>query len=65
MDQGYAGDKSVNDCFEILANDSTSVLVDVRTKAEWNYVGIPDLSKLGKSPVFLEWQIFPAMEQKR
>ena len=67
MDQnltnGYAGDKSASECFEVLASDDESVLVDVRTTAEWNYVGVPDLSEIGKVPIFLEWQIFPAMSQ--
>ena len=63
LTNGYAGDKSASECFEVLASETESVLVDVRTKAEWNYVGVPDLSEIGKSPIFLEWQIFPAMSQ--
>ena len=34
-------------------------LVDVRTRAEWTYVGIPDLGPLGKRAVLVEWQTFP------
>ena len=63
LTSGYAGDKSASECFEVLVSETESVLVDVRTKAEWNYVGVPDLSEIGKSPIFLEWQIFPAMSQ--
>jgi rhodanese-related sulfurtransferase len=33
----------------------------VRTKAEWNYVGVPDLSSLGKQTLLIEWQEFPSM----
>ena len=36
-----------------------SQLVDVRTRAEWTYVGIPDLVPLGKRTVLVEWQTFP------
>ncbi|MEO1689185.1 MAG: rhodanese-like domain-containing protein [Pseudomonadota bacterium] len=36
-------------------------LVDVRTRAEWTFVGLPDLSELGADPVLLEWQVWPAM----
>lgn len=36
-----------------------SQLVDVRTRAEWTYVGIPDLGPLGKRTVLVEWQSFP------
>jgi rhodanese-related sulfurtransferase len=31
----------------------------VRTRAEWTYVGIPDLGPIGKRAVLVEWQIFP------
>jgi rhodanese-related sulfurtransferase len=33
-----------------------AVLIDVRTKAEWTFVGIPDLSATGRQVVTLEWQ---------
>lgn len=42
-----------------LAEDRDSVLIDVRTRAEWTYVGIPDLTSLGKELVLVEWQGFP------
>ncbi len=42
--------------------DSTSVLIDVRTQAEWTYVGTPDIQALGKTPLFVEWQSYPSME---
>ena len=41
--------------------NSTSVLIDVRTQAEWTYVGTPDIQALGKTPLFLEWQSYPSM----
>jgi rhodanese-related sulfurtransferase len=31
----------------------------VRTIAEWAYVGLPELSALGKRPLLVEWQGFP------
>ena len=62
IELSYAGDSSAKECFEVLASDSTSVLVDVRTKPEWTYVGVPDLSELGKTPIFIEWQVYPAMD---
>ena len=31
------------------------MLVDVRTDAEWRFVGVPDLSSLGREVVYLEW----------
>ena len=42
-----------------LAARLGSQLIDVRTRAEWAYVGIPDLGPLGKRAVLVEWQTFP------
>jgi len=58
---GYAADLLATDAYELLSTDVNSVLVDVRTKAEWTYVGVPDLTSIGKTTLFLEWQSFPAM----
>jgi rhodanese-related sulfurtransferase len=58
---GYAGDLLAVDAYALLAGDASSVLIDVRTKAEWTYVGVPDLHALGKKPLFLEWQSYPSM----
>ena len=46
-----------------LRNDKDAVLVDVRTHAEWSFVGLPDLSELGKEPLLNQWAILPAMQQ--
>ena len=59
---GYAGDVSASEAYTILEQDHSSVLVDVRTKAEWNYVGVPDLSGVGKQTFLIEWQGFPSMQ---
>lgn len=50
---------SVEDTWARLKSDAGSVLIDVRTIAEWAYVGLPDLSSIGKRPVLVEWQGFP------
>jgi rhodanese-related sulfurtransferase len=39
-----------------LTRDNAAVLIDVRTKAEWTFVGVPDLSATGRQIVTLEWQ---------
>jgi rhodanese-related sulfurtransferase len=62
LSNGYAGDVSVTDAYSMLEGDKSSVLVDVRTKAEWSFVGAPDLSDLGKETIFVEWQEFPSMK---
>jgi rhodanese-related sulfurtransferase len=59
---GYAGDVSAADAYSMLEGDKSAVLVDVRTEAEWSYVGVPDLSGIGKEPIFIEWQEFPSMK---
>ena len=48
---------SVEDAWARLKSDSRSVLIDVRTIAEWAYVGLPDLSSIGKRPVLVEWHL--------
>lgn len=58
----YAGDVSSQDAWRLLAEDSSAVLIDVRTRPEWMFVGVPDLSTLGKRAAFLSWQLFPTME---
>lgn len=58
----YAGDVSPQQAWDVLAGEANAVLVDVRTPAEWNYVGVPDLGQLGKKPLFLPWLFFPSME---
>lgn len=55
----YAGDVTPQEAYAALAADEDAVLVDVRTTAEWNYVGLPDLGVLGKRVVCVEWQSFP------
>ena len=58
---GYAGDISAAEAYEFLSKDSAALLVDVRTKPEWAFVGAPDLSNISKEPIFIEWQEFPSM----
>ena len=61
-DGGYGGDISAAEAYEILKKIKDAILVDVRTKAEWTFVGAPDLSALNKEPVFIEWQEYPSMQ---
>ena len=58
------GDKAVDAVdveatWQCLAARPGSQLIDVRTRAEWAYVGIPDLGPIGKRAVLVEWQTFP------
>jgi rhodanese-related sulfurtransferase len=44
---------------EALKDDDRAVLVDVRTRAEWTFVGLPSTSSIGRELVLVEWQRFP------
>ncbi len=57
----YAGDISPQQAWQMLQDDAGSVLVDVRTDAEWAYVGLPDLSAIGKKCELNSWVLFPHM----
>jgi rhodanese-related sulfurtransferase len=59
---GYAGDVTPAIAWKILGESKDAVLIDVRTRAEWNYVGLPELASVGKKPALLEWQTFPSMQ---
>ena len=48
--------------WEALMSNPAAALCDVRTNAEWSFVGIPDLTQTGKQPVLVQWQIFPTMQ---
>ena len=60
---GYAGDVTSDQAMQRLRDDRSAVLVDVRTRAEWDNVGTPDLSSIGGDPVVLEWLSAPGMTQ--
>lgn len=51
----YAGDITGEQAWKLLAENPGAVLVDVRTEAEWRFVGMPDLSSLGREVVCIEW----------
>jgi rhodanese-related sulfurtransferase len=49
------------DAHAALSTDTSSILIDVRTRAEWTFTGMPDLSALGKDVLAVEWVSFPTM----
>lgn len=61
----YAGNISPKDAWELLKGDPKAQLVDVRTAAEWNFVGVPDLSGVGRAAILVEWQAFPGMSRNQ
>jgi len=59
VNTAYAGDISAKDAWSELEQNAKALLIDVRTQAEWNFVGLPDLSGLAREVVLIEWQTFP------
>ena len=58
----YAGDLKPTEAWKLLTDNRNAQLVDVRTRPEWMFVGLPDLTSLGRRPVLQSWQVFPGME---
>lgn len=58
----YAGDVSPQEAYRALAQ-GRGALVDVRTHAEWNFVGVPETPQGAgcDAPILLEWQSYPTM----
>ena len=46
------------EAYQALASDPEAILIDCRTKEEWQLLGTPDLSRVGKRAVLIEWQDF-------
>lgn len=49
--------------WEALHTDPRAQLCDVRTDAEWDQIGVPDLQSLGRAPVLISWQLSPTMQR--
>jgi rhodanese-related sulfurtransferase len=48
--------------YAAITTEPRAQLVDVRTDAEWTFVGLPDLSAAGKQPRLIPWQVYPTMQ---
>lgn len=55
----YAGDVSPTQAYAAATGPEDALLVDVRTRAEWTYVGVPELSGTVGNVAFVEWVSFP------
>lgn len=62
MNKGYEGDLTAAEGWKFLEEDADAVLIDVRTIAEWIYVGLPDLSRLDRTVVCVQWNQWPNMD---
>lgn len=55
----YAGDVSPADAYQQLTAQPTAMLVDVRTAAEWQFSGLPNLKEIQKSPITISLKLYP------
>ena len=46
---------SPKDVYRALAENENSLLIDCRTRAEWVYVGVPDISQTKGQLALIEW----------
>ena len=69
-DQEYTGDILPKEAWQMLTENLDTVLVDVRTPEEWQFVGVPDLKDIDKEAILVAWRLFgadgpnPEFEQK-
>ena len=54
----YAGDVTPSEAYAAVSG-TDALLVDVRTRAEWTYVGVPEVGPDSRDVVFVEWSTFP------
>ncbi len=58
----YFADASPEETWATLSTEPGAALVDVRTAAEWAFVGLPDVSSTPARLCRVEWQSYPSME---
>ena len=51
----YAGDITVQQAWDLLRDNPDAILVDVRTEAEWRFVGVPETSVIDRPTALIEW----------
>jgi rhodanese-related sulfurtransferase len=55
------GEVDPDEAWNILKSDKTARLIDVRTRAEWSFVGVPDTREIEQTSIFIEWSSYPDM----
>lgn len=59
-ERDYAGDISPDEAWNLMKDGA--VLVDVRTRPEWTFVGTVEPEAGMAEPIGREWQVYPAMQ---
>jgi rhodanese-related sulfurtransferase len=55
----YSGEVSPQESFDYISKNP-SIIIDVRTGPEWQFVGIPDLSDTPSRLVTISWKLYPS-----
>lgn len=55
----YAADVTPTQAYAAVTGPERGVLVDVRTRAEWAYVGVPEVPETAAPLLLIEWQSYP------
>lgn len=50
-----------SEAWDALCDTDGAILVDVRSRPEWSFSGMPDLSAIGRDVWTVEWQTWPDM----
>jgi len=58
----YAGNLTPHNSWAMLKLESRSILIDVRTDAEYSFVGVVDISSLSKKTVYANWLLYPSLD---
>jgi rhodanese-related sulfurtransferase len=58
----YAGDLRPTEAWAMLKGEPAAQLIDVRTRPEWVFIGVPDLDSIGKRLACVSWQTYPTMQ---
>ncbi len=53
---------SATETWRALRENPHAQIVDVRTEAEWTFVGVPDVTEAGKELALVPWQSYPSMQ---
>ncbi len=60
-DSPLVGEVDPAEAWHILSSEKNARLIDVRTRAEWAFVGVADVGSLAQKPLFIEWARYPSM----
>lgn len=63
MSGDFQGEVTPSQAWDGLLKERNAQLLDVRTEEERAFVGLPDLSALGREVIAVPWQTYPRMEE--